>query len=71
VLSYSIARERTFIDRRRKYRPHTDQVGIGGLAGLFPSNGHRGRCGRYVNDFYGYISVMRANEACCQIISRG
>jgi DNA-binding NarL/FixJ family response regulator len=32
--SDSIARRRSFIDRRRKYRPHTDRVGIGGLAGL-------------------------------------
>ena len=27
--------------------------------------------GRYVNDLYGYSSVMRANEGCCQVISRG
>jgi hypothetical protein len=36
VLSCSIARERTFIDRRHKHRPHTDRVGIGSLAGLSP-----------------------------------
>jgi hypothetical protein len=30
----------------------------------------RGRCGRYVNDLYGYIGVVRVYEGCCQVISR-
>jgi hypothetical protein len=33
-------------------------------------NDSRGRCGRYVNDLYGYIGVVQVNEGCYQAISR-
>ncbi len=57
-----------FIDRSRGYRPRTNAYGIGGLQ-VFHSL--RGLCGRYFDGLYGYIGLVQANEACCQITSRG
>jgi hypothetical protein len=37
---------------------------IGGFAGLLELQRVRGRCGRYLDGLYGYISVMQANGAC-------
>ncbi len=64
VLSCSIARERTFIDRRHKYRTHTDRVGIDGLAGLFPANGHCSRCGRYFTSTFRMVCIAGEVHLC-------
>jgi hypothetical protein len=37
---------------------------------FYPLRGARGRCGRYINDLYGYIDIVQVNRACCLLISR-
>jgi hypothetical protein len=63
--------------RRRLYRPQfidIDRVStvkdLLGLQIFHLLNDSRGRCGRYFNDLYGYIGVVRVNEDCYQAISR-
>ena len=41
-----------------------------GLQVFYSLPGPRGRCGRYVNDPYGYIDLVQVNEGCCLVISR-
>jgi hypothetical protein len=59
-----------FTDRRRNYRPQSTVTDLLGLQGFHAPLVHCGRCGRYLDALHGYISVMRANEACCQVILR-
>src|ERR687897_804073 len=69
------------VDTTLRYRPREDYyrppLGVStakdllGLQVFYPLHGPRGRCGRYVNDLYGYIGVVQVNEGCCQVISRG
>jgi hypothetical protein len=37
---------------------------------FYPLRDPRGRCGRYVNDLYGYIGLVQVYEGCCLLISR-
>jgi hypothetical protein len=64
-------RQWTVTDRRLNYRPRSTVTDLLGLQVFDAPLVHCGRCGRYVNDLNGYISVMRANQACCRVISRG
>jgi hypothetical protein len=63
--------------RRRLYRPQLVDIArastvkdLLGLQGSYSLRGPRGRCGRYLDVLYGYISLVQANEACCRVISR-
>jgi hypothetical protein len=47
--------------------PMSEIVGFADFLGL---QRVRGRCGRYVNDLYGYIGVVQVNEGWYQAISR-
>jgi hypothetical protein len=71
VLSWGIDRQWTVTDRHGKYRPPIDRQDLLRLQVFHPLRGPRGRCGRYLDGLYGYISLMLANGACYQIISRG
>jgi hypothetical protein len=71
VLSRSIDRQWTITDRSRKYRPQSTVTDLLGLQVFDAPLVHCGRCGRYLDGLYGYISIMQANGACCQIIPRG
>ncbi len=55
-------------DFERSFRFYAESLG---LQGFYAPLVHCGRCGRYLDGLHGYISVMRANEGCCQVICRG
>ena len=59
------------IARHRKYRPQVQRARSAVLRVFLPFNDGRGRCGRYLDGLYGYISVMQANGVCCYITWRG
>jgi hypothetical protein len=54
-----------------EYRLRSTVTDFPGLQGFHSLRGPRGRCGRYLDGIYGYISFVQVKESCCQIISRG
>ena len=63
-------RQWTVTDRRRDYRPRSTVTDLLGWQGFHAPLVHCSRCGRYVNDLYGYIGLVQVNEGCYQAISR-
>src|SRR5215204_5488500 len=64
ALVWAIDRQRMVTDCHDEYRPRIDRLEMSCSAGLFLPASYCGRCGRYLNGLYGYISVMRGNGAC-------